>query len=72
MYRKSSATDIAIVSAVWSFNVIASAIAIVLLTAILRGAGAAWMSELSFWQAIILRLLFKSLSSDMFKVSLRN
>ena len=57
---------------VWVTNMAASAVAVVLIAAIARSAGATWMPELSFWQAIILRLLFKSLSSDMFKVSLRN
>ena len=72
MYRKSSAADIAIVSAVWLVNTAIAAIAIVFLAALLRGAGATWMPEISFWQAVLLRVAFRFLSSDTFKVKLRD
>lgn len=72
MYRKSSAADIAIVSAVWLVNTAVAAVAIVMLSAILRGAGATWMPEISFWQAILLRLIFKSLIWDALKVTPRD
>jgi len=56
---------------VWMVNIAVSAIAMVLLAALLRGTGAAWMPEITFWQAVVLRMLFKALSGDMLKVSPR-
>lgn len=69
-YSRTMATAIAI--AIWLVNTAVAAVAIVFLAAILRGAGATWMPELSFWQAVVLRLLLKALSSDIFKVTLRD
>ena len=51
MYRESSriaATAIAV--AVWTINTTASAVAIVLLVAVLRSAGAEWVPGIGFWQ----------------------
>ena len=73
MYRESSriaATAIAV--AVWTINTTASAVAIVLLIAVLRSAGAEWVPGIGFWQAVVLRMLFKALSGDMLKVSPRD
>ena len=68
-YSRTMATAIAI--AIWLVNTAVAAVAIVMLSAIMRGAGATWMPELSFWQAVVLRMLFKALSGDMLKVSPR-
>ena len=72
MYRESSRMATAIAVGVWVINMTASAVAIVLLAAVLRGAGASWMPGISFWQAVVLRMLFKALSGDMLKVSPRD
>ena len=73
MYREHSGTmATAIAIAIWLVNLAIAAIAIVLLAAIARSAGATWMPEISFWQAVVLRLLLKALSSDTFKVTLRD
>ncbi|MFC2574737.1 MAG: hypothetical protein ACFNUS_01210 [Candidatus Saccharimonas sp.] len=64
------ATAIAI--AIWLVNTAVAAVAIVMLSAIMRGAGATWMPEISFWQAIMLRLIFKSLLWDALKVTPRD
>ena len=53
MYRESSriaATAIAV--AVWTINTTASAVAIVLLVAVLRSAGAEWVPGIGFWQGL--------------------
>ena len=71
MYRESSRMATAIAVGVWVINMTASAVAIVLLAAVLLGAGASWMPGISFWQAVVLRMLFKALSGDMLKVSPR-
>ena len=73
MYRESSriaATAIAV--AVWVTNMAASAVAIVLLVAVLRSAGAEWVPEIGFWQAVLIRLTVKAVSGDFFKVTLRD
>ena len=72
MYRESSMTTTAIMVVVWATNLAIAAVAIVMLSAIMRGAGATWMPELSFWQAILLRLIFKSLLWDALKVTPRD
>ena len=72
MYRESSMTTTAIMVVVWAANLAIAAVAIVLLAAIARGAGATWMPGISFWQAVVLRMLFKALSGDMLKVSPRD
>ena len=72
MYRESSRMATAIAVGVWVINMTASAVAIVLLAAVLRGAGASWMPELSFWQAVVIRLAAKVVSGDLFKVTLRD
>lgn len=69
-YSRTMATAIAIV--VWLVNLAIAAVAIVFLAALLRGAGATWMPELSFWQAALLRVAFRLLSSDTIKVTLRD
>jgi len=63
-------TAIAIV--IWLVNLAIAAVAIVFLAALLRGAGATWMPELSFWQAILLRVAFRLLYSDTIKVTPRD
>ena len=73
MYRESSriaATAIAV--AVWTINTTASAVAIVLLVAVLRSAGAEWVPGIGFWQAVLIRLAVKAVSGDFFKVTLRD
>ena len=72
MYRESSRMATAIAVGVWVINMTASAVAIVLLAALLRGAGTTWMPEISFWQAVLLRVAFRLLSSDTIKVTLRD
>ena len=72
MYRESSMTTTAIMVVVWAANLAIAAVAIVFLAAILRGAGATWMPEISFWQAVLLRLIFKSLFWDALKVTPRD
>ncbi len=73
MYREYSRTMVAVIAIViWLVNLAIAAVAIVFLAELLRGVGVAWMPELSFWQAILLRLLFKSLSWDAIKVTLRD
>ena len=72
MYRESSMTTTAIMVVVWAANLAIAAVAIVMLSAIMRRAGATWMPELSFWQAILLRLIFKSLLWDALKVTPRD
>lgn len=69
-YSRTMATAIAI--AIWLVNTAVAAVAIVMLSAIMRGAGATWMPEISFWQAIMLRLIFKSLLWDALKVTPRD
>ena len=72
MYRESRALAITITIAIWLINTAVAAVAIVMLSAIMRGAGAMWMPQIGFWQAIVLRLLFKILSSDTIKVTPRD
>ena len=52
MYRESSMTTTAIMVVVWAANLAIAAVAIVMLSAIMRGAGATWMPELSFWYSL--------------------
>ena len=72
MYRERSMTTTIIMVVVWMVNIAVSAIAMVLLAALLRGTGATWMPELSFWQAVLIRLIFKSLLWDALKVTPRD
>ena len=72
MYRKSSRIVTAIAIVIWLVNLAIAAVAIVFLAALLRGAGATWMPELSFWQAILLRVAFRLLYSDTIKVTPRD
>ncbi len=72
MYRKSSRMVTAIAIVIWLVNLAIAAVAIVFLAALLRGAGATWMPELSFWQAILLRVAFRLLYSDTIKVTPRD
>lgn len=69
-YSRTMATAIAIV--IWLVNLAIAAVAIVFLAELLRGVGVAWMPEISFWQAVLLRVAFRLLSSDTIKVTLRD